>query len=242
MTKEQKHFLAIIILIVLLAGGFGVYAFLHKGEKTCKAEETDAIKFKREYEEFNGKKYDNTEISYFDVNLSTNNLFKYIKAEDAVKFLKEDTGVIYFGFPQCPWCRTLVPYLEEVGKNIGVKKIYYLNISEMRDTYEIDGKKAIMTKEGSKEYYELLEVLDKYLDEYYLTNENGKKIDTGVKRLYAPTTVVVNNGKIVDFLKGTVDTQEKFVPLTDDEIVSLKKNLTNMFAKVSNTVCTNEGC
>jgi len=242
MNKDKKYLVILVSIIVVLAAAFGVYAFMHKGEKTCKAEETDAIKFKREYEEFNGKKYENTEISYFDVNLSSNNLFKYIKAEDAVKFLNEGTGVIYFGFPQCPWCRTLVPYLEEVGKSVGVKNIYYLNILELRDTYEVEGKKANITKEGTKEYYELLKALDKYLEEYYLTNEDGKKIDTGVKRLYAPTTVVVKDGKIVDFLEGTVDSQKKFVALTKEETSELKKRLSNMFIKISNTACTDTGC
>ena len=95
--------------------------------KKCKTEETDAIKFKREYEEFNDKNYDNGK-AYFNVNLSNKNLFKYITEEDAVQFLKEGTGVIYFGFPQCPWCRTLVPYLEEAARLNGVEEIKYLNI------------------------------------------------------------------------------------------------------------------
>lgn len=242
MNREKKQLIVLIAIIIVLASAFGIYAFMHKGEKTCKDEITDAIKFKREYEEFNGKKYDNTDIAYFDVKLTNSNLFKYIKPDKAVKFLKEETGIIYFGFPQCPWCRTLVPYLEEIGKNVGVEKIYYLNILELRDSYELDGKKVNKTKEGSKEYYELLEVLDKYLEEFYLTNENGKKFDTGVKRLYAPTTVVVKDGKIVDFLEGTVDSQKKFVPLTKEESSELKKKLSDMFIKISNTTCTDTGC
>ena len=242
MNREKKQFIVLIAIIIVLASAFGIYAFMHKGEKTCKDEITDAIKFKREYEEFNEKKYDNTDIAYFDVKLTNSNLFKYIKPDKAVKFLKEETGIIYFGFPQCPWCRTLVPYLEEIGKNVGVEKIYYLNILELRDSYELDGKKVNKTKEGSKEYYELLEVLDKYLEEFYLTNENGKKFDTGVKRLYAPTTVVVKDGKIVDFLEGTVDSQKKFVPLTKEESSELKKKLSDMFIKISNTTCTDTGC
>ena len=242
MNKDKKYLVILISIIVVLAAAFGVYAVMHKGEKTCKAEETDAIKFKREYEEFNGKNYENTDIAYFDVNLSSNNLFKYVKADKAVEFLKNDTGVIYFGFPQCPWCRTLVPYLEEIGKSFGIKNIYYLNILDLRDSYELEDKKVVKTKEGSKEYYELLDILDKYLEEYFLTNDNGKKIDTGVKRLYAPTTVVVKDGKIVDFHEGTVESQKKFVALTKEEISELKKRLSNMFIKISTTACTDTGC
>jgi len=242
MNKEQKYFIVLITIIVLLASAFGVYAFTHKDDNKCKSEETDAIKFKREYETFNGKTYDNTEIEYFDVNLKSNNLFTYVTEKEAVKFLKEGTGVIYFGFPQCPWCRSLVPYLEEVGKHVGVKDIKYLNILDIRDTYTIEDKKAVVDKKGSKSYYELLELLDKYLEDYKITDESGKEYKTGVKRLYAPTTIVVKEGKIVGFNEGTVDSQEKFVALTDDEIKELKTILTDMFTKVSSTVCTDTGC
>ena len=242
MNKEQRYLVILIGVIVLLAAAFGVYAFTHKGNKVCKDEETDAVKFKREYEEYNGKKYDNTDIQYFEVKLESKNLFKYIKAEDAVKFLKDGTGVIYFGFPRCPWCRTIVPYLEEIGKSYGIKEIYYLNILDMRDSYKVENGKVVVEKDGTKEYYEILDVLDKYLTKFTVTDEKEKKYDTGVKRLYAPTTVIVKEGKIVGFLEGTVDTQKKFVPLTEEEDKELRTVLSDMFSQISPTVCTETSC
>lgn len=241
MNKDQKLLVVIIALIVIIAGAFGVYAYKHKGEKKCKTEETDAIKFKREYEEYNDKNYDNGK-PYFNINLSTTNLFKYITEEDAVKFLKEGTGVIYFGFPQCPWCRSLVPYLEEIGNEYGIEEIYYLNIKDIRDTYKVENKKAVVDKAGTDSYYELLNLLDEYLTKFTITDEKNKVYDTGVKRLYAPTTVVVKKGKIVGFNEGTVDSQAKFVALNEDEIKQLKEKLSNMFAQVSSFVCTDTGC
>lgn len=241
MNKDQKILVVIILVLVIIAGAFGVYAYKHKDEKSCKTEETDAIKFKREYEEFNDKNYDNGK-PYFNVSLSNKNLFKYISEEKAVKFLSEGTGVIYFGFPQCPWCRTLVPYLEEAGEKYGLDQIYYLNIREIRDSYKVENKKAVIDQEGTASYYELLKALDEYLEDYNITDEKGKKYDTGVKRLYAPTTVAVKDGKIVGFNEGTVDSQEKFVPLTDEEANELKEKLSNMFAQISNFVCTDTGC
>ena len=241
MNKDQKVLVLIIVLIVIIASVFGVYAYKHKGEKRCKTEDTDAIKFKREYEEYNDKNYDNGK-PYFNISLSSKNLFKYITEEDAVKFLSEGTGVIYFGFPQCPWCRSLVPYLEEAGEKYGLYQIYYLNIREIRDSYKVEDKKAVIDKTGTESYYKLLDLLDKYLEEYNITDEKGKKYDTGVKRLYAPTTVAVKNGKIVGFNEGTVDSQEKFVALNDDEIKELKQKLSTMFAQVSSFVCTDSGC
>ena len=241
MNKDQKVLVLIIVLLVVVAGAFGVYAYKHKGEKKCKTEETDAVKFKREYEEYNDKKYDNGK-DYFTVSLTNKNLFKYISEEDAVKFLNEGTGVIYFGFPQCPWCRSLVPYLEEIGEQYGLDQIYYLNIREIRDSYKVEEKKAVVDNKGTDSYYELLKALDEYLEKYYITDEKGKKYDTGVKRLYAPTTVAVKKGKIVGFNEGTVDTQEKFVALTETEIKELKDKLSTIISQVSSIVCTDAGC
>ena len=241
MNKDQKLLVAIIILIVIIASVFGVYAYKHKDEKKCITEETDAIKFKREYEEYNDKNYDNGK-PYFNISLSNKNLFKYVTEEEAVKFLKEGTGVIYFGFPQCPWCRSLVPYLEEIGKDYGIDEIKYLNIREIRDTYKVENKKAVIDKKGTDSYYELLSLLDEYLEKYSITDEKNKSYDTGVKRLYAPTTVVVKKGKIVGFNEGTVESQAKFVALNDDEIQELKEILSNMFSQVSSFICTDTGC
>ena len=241
MNKDQKLLVLIIVLIVIIAGAFGVYAYKHKDEKTCKTEETDAIKFKREYEEDNDKNYDNGK-PYFNVNLANKNPFKYVTEEEAVKFLKEGTGVIYFGFPQCPWCRSLVPYLEEIANQLGVEEINYLNISNIRDSYKVENKKAIIDVKGSDAYYDLLKELDEYLTKYTITDEKGKKYDTGVKRLYAPTTVVVKKGKIVGFNEGTVPSQAKFVALTDDEIKELKDKLSTMFSQVSSFVCADTAC
>lgn len=242
MSKDQKYLIIIIGIIVILSGIFGVYAFTHKKDNNCKQIVTDAVKFKREYEEFNDKTYDNTEIKYFNVDLKTNNLFKYVNAKDAVKFLKKGTGVIYFGFPQCPWCRTLVPYLDSIGKETGVSEIKYLNIHDIRDSYEVEDKKAVIDQKGTDEYYEILSILDDYLTDYKITDEKGKEYKTNVKRLYAPTVVVVKEGKVVAFNEGTVKTQKKFVALTDEEKQELENKLTEMFTKVSSTLCTDQGC
>lgn len=242
MNKDQKTLIIIIAIIAVFATAFGIYAFKHNKKENCRIKETDAVKFKKEYEEYNGKKYDNSDIEYFTVKLSNKNLFKYVSSKKAIDIMENGTGIIYFGFPQCPWCRTLVPYLEETAKVNGISEIYYLNILELRDSYKVENKKVVTDKKGTKEYYEILKLLDKHLEKFYVTDDSGKKYDTGVKRLYAPTTVVVKNGKIVAFHQGTVDSQAKFVPLTEKEQDELKKVLNEKISLISNTVCTDKGC
>ena len=242
MNKDQKWLIIIIAVISLLAIGLGIYAFKNKGSNSCKTDISDASKFKKEYEAFNGKKYDNSDIDYFTVNLDKDNLFKYVTEKKAVDILKNGTGIIYFGFPQCPWCRTLVPYLEDAARLNGLKEVYYLNILDIRDTYKVEDNKAVLNKKGTDEYYELLKVLDKYLNKYYIEDDSGKKYDTGVDRLYAPTIVVVKNGKIVSFHEGTVASQKKHVPLTKSEQKELENILNKTIAPISNTICSDTAC
>ena len=242
MNKDQKIIIIIITITVLIAALFGIYAYKHHDIKKCDVKESDAIKFNKEYSEYNGKKYDNTNISYLDVNLDSNNVFKYISDEELINTLNNGTGVFYFGFPMCPWCRSLVAVLNDTAKASGITQVYYVNISSMRDSYTIKDKKVVNDTKGSDTYYKLLDYLKDYLTDYKITDENGKEYKTGVKRLYAPTTVVVKNGKIVGFLEGTVDSQVKFKALSNDETKILTNKLSEMFKKISSVMCTDKAC
>ena len=107
-------------------------------------------------------------------NISKDNIFQYMDIDDAIDFLKEGTGIIYFGFPECPWCRAYVPILEKMAEENKVDVIYYCNIKEIREN-------------NTKEYQELVEIIKDYLYED----------DKGAKRVYVPDIYFVSNGKIV---------------------------------------------
>ena len=60
------------------------------------------------------------------------NLVKRLKEQresiiSIVKILEHGTGVVYLGFPECPWCQAYVPMLNEVADIEGLEKIYYFN-------------------------------------------------------------------------------------------------------------------
>ena len=106
--------------------------------------------------------------------------------------------------------------------------IYYVNMDEVRNVWEIvDGKleKTTTEKEG---YYELLEALDEVLSPstYTLTDTNGKKYDTKEKRIGMPLVIAVKNGKIETKHSGTVklnDNQTKYSKLEDNQKEELQK-------------------
>lgn len=207
--RDNQNILGYFIvgLALLLLISCGIYWAVAK-EDSAEDSNTraDALKFKNEYEQFNHQQ--ENDQSYSSVSIPEDNPVEYASFEKVFQILEQGTGVIYFGFPECPWCRALIPVLLEVAEDVGVETIYYLNALEDRDILELDDKNKVVTKkEATKEYQRLVEKLDAYLSDYVLTTKKKKEIQTGKKRLYFPTVVFVKDGEVVGFHEGTVESQ-----------------------------------
>ena len=98
-----------LVLLILCLWSMGVFN-----------KNSDAIKFYGEYG-------NNTKIT-------EDNLYNYSSKEEILDLLDHKTGVIYFGFPTCPWCQSMVVPLNEVAKDNKYDEIYYYNIRADRDT------------------------------------------------------------------------------------------------------------
>jgi len=239
MEKKNKIVLISIIIITVLVLGGCVYSVItNKNEVN-----SDAVKFMNEYTELNGKINEYNGATYVNVELPESNTFKYATEEKAIELLKEKSGVIYFGFSTCPWCRSLVSTLGRVAKEEN-ETIYYLDILNIRSSFEVKDGKLNKLKEGSKGYYELLELLDEELESFVLEDEEANKFDTGEKRLYAPTLVAFNQGKITSVHVGTVESQiSGYDELTDDQIKELEDIILALInSKNEKKVCTKDKC
>ena len=194
--KEKKLFIIGGILIVL--GLILSYFFLIKKDDN---KIDDAKKFKSEY-----------------TNVSDDNPFVYRSVDKIINILEKGTGVVYLGFPECPWCQAYVPYVEEVAKKVGIDKVYYFNIKEDR-------------KNNTEEYQKIVKILD-----VYLPND-----DEGNKRIYVPA----RNGKIIEFDDETSkDTKGYKTPeeyWKNENLDALKTKLEKSFNEIKSTVCKS-GC
>ena len=103
-------------LILLLLVGCGKKA-------TSLYIETDAIKFKNEYESLNNK--------LEKVNIKENNPIVYSNIDEVNNIIENKSGLIYLGYPECKTCRDSVETLIEAAKQTGLKKIYYLNTKDL---------------------------------------------------------------------------------------------------------------
>lgn len=203
-----------------------------KVEKTTPLTEEET-KFKTEYEAINGKTINDS--TYTTITVPEDNDIVYSNEEEIIKLLKSGTGVIYFGYPECPWCRNAVPVLVDAVKELKIGKIYYFNGKDIRDKKSVDENGNVVTeKEGTSEYYQILEALGNFADDY-----DGIP---NAKRLYFPTVVVVKDGKIIGTHASTVDSQkDPSILLKEDQKEELKEIYQNYLSKISSTVC-NEAC
>ena len=232
LVENKSKILTILVAIILVITLIGTYMKANDNENN--KEQTDAINFKEEYESLNGT-YAYNDIKFPKVSLIDENPFVYKDASEVVETLKNGTGIIYLGFPKCPWCRNAVNVLQYVN----VDEIIYLDMSDVRDTYELVNGSVTKTKDGSKEYYEMLDLLNDILMDYELEND-GVKYQTGEKRIYVPLVVGVKEGKIVAYHMDTVtldDGQTAFDLLTKKQQEDLKDIYDDIKAKVYDDMC-----
>lgn len=235
----KKGSMIIIIIVFLFSIFMGYRYFEDKKETTSK----DAVTFKKEYEALNNRVNPNNNKLYPKISISNDNPIKYSSYDEIFEVLKSGTGVIYLGFPECPWAHNLVPVMLSAAKEVEIDTIYYLNIKDDRDVLMLNENGDIITeKEGNKKYFELVEKLDSILDNYILTDNDGKSVSTGKKRIYTPLLIFVKNGKIIAHHTDTVDSQtDPYVALNDRQSEELLLKLINYMSKISASVC-DESC
>lgn len=101
-------------------------------------------------------------------------VFEPIDAEGATDFLGKGSGVLFLGFPACPWCQSLAPHLDSVAKSNGVKRISYFDVRKDR-------------ADNTQAYQGFVKILEPSLD----------KDEKGEPRIYVPHIVFVKKGKVV---------------------------------------------
>lgn len=241
MMQDRKMFIVIMVGLMAIASGLSVLAFWDRNERMLM--KSDGYRFKEEYESYNGKMNESNKTTYPTVELDENNPYVYKTDDEIANFLEDGTGLIYFGYSTCPWCRSAVPILTKAANSTNLAEILYVDIKNIRDTLALDDKDAVIVKEeGTNGYREILKKLDPVLEKYYLENKKGKKIDTKEKRLYAPTVITIKDGKILDIHVDTVKTQKSgYDILTEKEQEELFEIYQKMIIKLQNTTC-DESC
>ena len=221
-------FAALLVTMLVLSGCSST------GEETDPATETASVtgsgdpEVTEEYAALNGSTTPDGQ-QYLDVSLPDDHVFSTITEDEVVAMLQQGTGVLYFGFPECPWCRAALPVMDEAGKNTDVGQIHYLNVSEIRDVRTLDEDGTVVVEEpGSEAYLEILAELGEVAPEYEGLG------DPEQRRIYVPLVVAVKDGEVLGSHVSTVDSQtDPFEPMTEDQRAELRGIYEDLFAEVA---------
>lgn len=139
----------------------------------------------------------------------SNTKFNEISFDEAIQyFTKEKSGVLYFGYSSCPWCKEAKPVLKKVAQKNGID-IQYVKVRD-------DKKNRLYTDDQKT-------IIEPYIQDYMSNN------DEGILTLYVPLVLVIKNGKVIDGHEGTLDSHDATErKMTDDE----KEELTKIYTKL----------
>lgn len=238
--KDNKLFMIIVTVLAAIVLVLNIQKVISNNSQT------DGIKFKEEYEKLNGKKNDQGK-KYREITIDSKNKMVYKTTEEVLELIdKKKSFVLYFGFDTCPWCRSVVPTLASISKELN-QEVYYIDVKDIRDTFELDDdNKPKLVKKGSKDYSKLLEKLEPVLEDYTLTDSDNNEIKVGEKRIYAPSIVSVIYGKAKELTTGISDKQtDGYMKLTKEmekETYNKIKKVLKQVSDKNNTCYLDKGC
>lgn len=204
MKKRNIIITVILFLILVIIGTLLLLNENNKKEETKDNNNIDHENFAKEYKE-----------------VTKDNVFVYKNVDEIIKIMNHGTGVVYLGYPECPWCQEYVKYLNEAAKEVGIEKIYYCNTKKVKE-------------ESMEKYNELISILDGHL----------QYTDEGDQWIYVPNVSFHVDGKVIgndyETSKDTHGLKNPKDYWTKEEIKDLKKTLTKYMEEVlsESNVCT----
>ncbi len=196
----KKKILTLTMIMFMLLGAVGCSTSKNKEEVS------DAKKFAEEYKE-----------------VGEDNVFVYKEVDDIIKIMEHGTGIVYLGYPECPWCQAYVKYLNEVAKEEGVEKIYYCNTKKVKET-------------DMEKYQKLVSLLSGYL----------QYNDEGNEWIYVPNVSFHVNGKLIgndyESSKDTHNLKDPKEYWTEEEVKDLKSRLKRYIEEVDESLNACSDC
>lgn len=145
---------------------------------------------------------------------STHNFIQssFIKTNELLKS-DDFTGIIYYGYTDCPWCQEAVPLMNDAFDSLELDGyIYYVD------------KKAVENSDGKVEE-KAVEIIEEDID--LQLDENGQP------HLYGPEVLVVKNGVIIAHNTGTVDSHDATQDeMSEDERLDLFSRYVKIFGEI----------
>lgn len=146
---------------------------------------------------------DNEKFDQEYQNVDKNNVFRYVNAAEVYSNLKTGTAIIFMGYASNSWSGYYANILNEAAKESGIKEILYYDFYKDR-------------KSQNATYQSIVLKLNNYIT----------VLDDGTENIYAPTLVIVRDGKIIHFDDETSLNKGKKSPSDywNNNVKAIKKN------------------
>ena len=197
MKINKNTTIGLIVIVCLIIGAS--WAIISIGNSTNKGQTNQVIedKFISQYPK-----------------VTSGHKFVYAEPAEILDIIDGGDGVVFLGFPECPWCQQLVPIIQEAAQSENIDKIYYLNIKESRAN-------------NDEVYQKLVTKLQDYLP----------KDDDGNPRISVPDVTAYRGGQIVGrFEQEATNDGEQVTPdtyWTSERKDRAVEQLREMMARVS---------
>ena len=197
MKINKNTTIGLIVIVCLIIGAS--WAIISIGNSTNKGQTNQVIedKFISQYPK-----------------VTSGHKFVYAEPAEILEIIDGGDGVVFLGFPECPWCQQLAPIIQEAAQSENIDKIYYLNIKESRAN-------------NDEVYQKLVTKLQDYLP----------KDDDGNPRISVPDVTAYRGGQIVGrFEQEATNDGEQVTPdtyWTSERKDRAVEQLREMMARVS---------
>ena len=153
---KKQILIGAVILLAVVVGGASWYWLANK---TTESQTTDVVSnvFRDQYPK-----------------VVEDHRFVISNPEEVLKIIDSGSGMVFLGFPGCPWCQQLAPIVDEAARAEGIDRIYYLNIQQSR-------------ADNDETYQKLIDKLKDYLP----ADEDGNP------RISVPDVTAYRNGEVV---------------------------------------------
>jgi len=155
-------------------------------------------------------------------------------------------GILYFGFPRCPWCQAAVPFIHEMSQEVGVDIFYISRAHDLREGEWVDWDVEMawwFYENGVENMLWLYTAPDEDADEDEIEAFEPERIRPNIN---VPQIVHLRNGIVVDSHRGTFEGHEhvgegddRHLPeLTDAESAALLEIYNRIFSSATTDGCS----
>jgi len=220
MKYNNALILLLLLIVLLLISSLLFFVITNDGnaEDSIQSPSADALRFKEEYERYNGTLSDNGDF-LIELYIPENNRVEYASLGRLIDRIDSGTGVFFFSSPTCPWSRQVLPTLLEAVDYQGVGALYY-HIDSDRDS-------------RNQNYLLILDRLHDYLPTDERNQSPGEDgFNPEMKQVATPHIFIVRDGVIV-----SESMMNGHHLLVDNDLDRVRAHFLHMFRALEGSTC-----